>query len=230
MRQLALTALAVFISSAAWAQEAAPGDKFLGLLVLPALCASPCPRSDEPVPLYEAPHQDEPAAAISRALYFRDNPAVQNQQSPLWPVADEYERDRYGAAVFEAVPGSAYKIRIGELEYWVKAENAGTFHPYPQILEGRLTYLSAWDLRLWDMPQGDFRIVSHPFIDDPALATEIPVRILSLRRVDGRWWMHVEIYDRSPCTETRPPFFAQGWVPAHTADGVRTAWFDPEGC
>lgn len=225
MRIFLLTMLALLVPSAAGAQ-----DKFFGLLKLPALCAAPCPGSDKPVPLFIAPWLDEPALTISRALYIEGEPPVQNQKNPLWPVTDEYARDEYGAAVSQIVDGAAYRIRIGEQDYWVKAGDAGPFHAYPQILEDKLAYLQSWDSRLWSRPGEGMRTISHPYMDDPALAAEIPVRLLALRQVGGKWWMHVEIFDRSPCADTRPPFFDEGWVPAHAEDGSRTAWFDADGC
>ena len=225
MRILLLTAFTLLVPSAAWAQ-----DKFLGLLELPALCASPCPGSDKPVPLYTAPWLDEPALALSRALFVQGDPPVQDQQNPLWPVTEEFARDQYGAVVSQRVDATAYRIRTGEQDYWVKAADAGRFHPYPQILKDKLAYLQSWDARLWSRPAEGARKIHHPYFSDPALAAEIPIRLLALRQVDGRWWMQVEIFDRSPCGDTRPPFFEEGWVPAHTDDGSRAAWFDPEGC
>ncbi|GEM_PF-2175413 len=230
MRALLSLTLALCISSAAGAQETPPSGRFLGLLELPALCGLPCPGSDQPVPLYEAPYMERPTYEIYRDLYFEDDPDVQNQQSPFWPASDEYDRGQYGAIVYEAIDDIAYQIKIGEANYWVKGENAGPFHPYPQILEGRLAYLENWDFLLRDTPEGERKMLLHPFRDDPEKAAEIPVRILSLRKVAGLWWLYFEIYDRSPCNGTRPPFFAQGWVPALREDGARAAWFNAQGC
>jgi len=230
MRRLILICAAFLVSAPAAAQDPFSQDRFLGLVALPALCAEPCQGSENLLPLYKAPYQEEPAASISRETFFQANKNVQDQQSPYWPEAYEYERGLYGAVVYNMVKDSAYKIRIGGQDFWVRADDAGEYFPYPQILKGRLAYLENWDFVLW-RAQGDMpELIPHPYRDDPLLAPKIPIRVLRQEIVDGKWWMQVAVYDRQPCGDTRPPFYMQGWVPAFKFDKTRTAWFFPQGC
>lgn len=222
--------LFLLLSLLAFSPPAYADNKFLGLLEVPALCARPCPNSDKPVPLYTAPYMEEPSHQISRTLYIEQDPDIQNSESPLWPHTLDLADKEAAAIVYELVENIAYKIRIADDYYWVKAEDAGRFHPYPQILKSRLAYLRKWNFWLWDKPGGGQRHIPHPAQKNPLKAEEIPVRVTALEKVRGHWWMQIEIFSRSRCLDPSAPLLTKGWVPAYKQDGGRTAWFYPAGC
>lgn len=216
-------ALIIFLLSAVPAEAE---DKFLGLLELPALCAQPCPGSDTPIGLYEAPYVEHPSHVIFRDLYIKKDPLTQDRQNPLWPDTQEIAYEKPAAIVYEKISDIAYKIKIGPYDYWIKNKDAGSFHAYPELLDDKLTYLQNWDSWLWDLPGGKHKYIEHPNGEKEYT----PVKITNMKKLRGHWWLQVEILKRSPCAQTTNNFFAKGWIPAYRDDDTRTAWFYARGC
>ncbi len=228
-----IIAALVLLSPAPSAQEkTSPPEQFLGVLELPLLCWWDCPGANKPIPLFLAPDAaTAPALLLSKDMLYRD-PKNPERDSPHWPKIEEYSYERSGAIVYERRGENWYRIRIGTRDYWVSATHAGTFLPYPQILDDRLTYLSNWNFILWNAPGKAPWPIDHPLKNSPEKADKIPVRVLGFKQTkeDGRWWIHVEIQKRSPCENLIENVLTSGWVPAYSADNRRTVWYYPRGC
>ena len=59
------------------------------------------------------------------------------------------------------------------------------------------------------------------------------MRVIEVRQVSGRQWLHIEVLSHSPCDSNiniDPKAIAKGWLPAHSESGEPTVWFSARGC
>ena len=138
---------------------------------------------------------------------------------------------RQREASYETPALSVYGRRPGWLRLrlktgvyvWAEARELGEFLPYRALIADRLQHLAAdWDGRLWDQPGG--------VAQSAAAAGEQAVELLELRRVDGRLWARVGLYERSPCEGGDGTLRASGWVAVHDATGEPLLWYWSRGC
>lgn len=110
---------------------------------------------------------------------------------------------------------------------WIRANDAGTFHPVAELLTNRLTYLNDhWDGWIWPASGA-----GHPQQAAPRNpGKEQPVRILASEKVGDSLWLQIELLHGDPCGATPPKVVHAGWIPAYTPTGQLTAWFYSRGC
>jgi|GEM_PF-2732451 len=222
------------------AAEGRDADKFLGILVLDAICAFHCTGQETPVPLYEAPSDlpQEPAAWL-------------RPDNILVPALTDYDYEEPGASVFEVRERDWYRIRFNQRDLWVKDsqkyrqyEGPG-FLPYPNILMDRLAYID-----LTKMPGGAYDLYEAPGstvirpLDrnkfPPALSDQNKdeVNVIGVATINGEAWVHVEIPSYSACDpdapQDIPPPLHSGWLRAYQPDErgvpVPALWFYSRGC
>jgi hypothetical protein len=192
-----------------------PAAQIVGLLELPTLLdgengATPAVR--KPLAVYANPTESNPSASVrdARGLLTRE---VSYEQ----PSAVVRERRSGWFRIALAGGGSG----------WVRAEDAGKFHPVAELLSNRLTYLTEhWDGWVWPASGA-----GHPAKQEKrAAGREQPARITGSEVVGDSLWLQVEVLDGDPCEGGAPNVVHAGWIPAYTPDGELTAWFHSRGC
>ncbi len=111
---------------------------------------------------------------------------------------------------------------------WIELPEGGKVELIPELLDNRLTYLTAaWDGEIHAAPDPG-SATSRPGIRDSTSVVSVEVR--ESRNIAGTLWLRVALHDRSPCFGTAPPRnIADGWVRAWTA-GKPTVWYHSRGC
>lgn len=195
-----------------------PGDPqaiLVGLLELPGLLPAPegTPVPGRKVAVFASPHDDAAVLATVR------------EAAQL--TTREYAYEALGALVPARRPGW-YRLRLADgREGWVRAADAGAFHPLGELLVNRLTYLGPhWDGWVWPSAGAGYaqragRRVAHH---------EQPVRVVATESIGDTLWLQVEILDADPCEGGEVGVAHAGWVPAYTPGGELIAWFHSRGC
>lgn len=112
---------------------------------------------------------------------------------------------------------------------WLRERETGAAHPIEQLLINRLNYLTpSWDLHVRDsagthMPP---RKVAVPKAEDG----EYPAKVLEFASRPDGMWIHVEIFNESPCDGGTPKLVGTGWIPLYGVDAKPTVWFYSRGC
>ena len=108
---------------------------------------------------------------------------------------------------------------------WTPAD----FQSYPELLVGGLDYLrKGWDGKLWTNPGSGIAPVADEW--QRYLAGDLPVTVLSVRRISDDVWLEVRLETES-CGETLEGVNpATGWVPAYGLTGTPSVWFHSRGC
>jgi hypothetical protein len=195
-----------------------PGDPQampVGLLELPGLLPAPAtpPVPARTVTVFAQPRDDAPVLVTVR--------------EPAQLATREHAYEAPGALVREVRPGW-FRLRLADgRDAWLRAADAGAYHPLAELLIGRLSYLGPhWDGWVWPSagagyPQRAGRRVAHH---------EQPVRVLAAESIGDTLWLQVEILEADPCTGGEVRVAHAGWVPAYTPGGEPTAWFHSRGC
>ena len=130
------------------------------------------------------------------------------------------------AAIVLAQQGRWFKIRLADGAAWVNATPRDDFKPLSALFDQSLTATTEhFTGRLRSEPGGAF--IGKSFTGEHS------VKVLEVRSVGDRQWLHVEVFDYSACTvpvgkEPRP--IARGWLLAHAENGEPTVWFFSRGC
>ncbi len=194
-----------------------PGDphaRLIGLLELPDLLAAP----------------DRTPAAEARTLAVFDAPDEATARAAPLRSADEVMTREVGyeqpAAVVRAQRPGWYRLALRDGDGWVRAADAGAFHPVAAALVDRLGYLTPhWDGWVWPDPGA-----GHPQLAPRVADAEQPATVRATAQIGDTLWLQVEVLERSPCADGTSRVVITGWVPAYTPDGELTAWFYSRGC
>lgn len=195
-----------------------PGDpnaQLVGLLELPGLLPSPdgTPAPHRPRTLRVAPAED----AAVRAEVRR----------PATLATREYAYEAPGAVVIARRPGW-YRLRLADGgDGWLRAGDAGAFHPLAALVVNRLNYLTRhWDGWVWPAAGAGY----PQLVDRRVPGDEQPARVLAAEAIGDTLWLQVEVLDRDPCVDGEARGVHAGWVPAYTPGGELVAWFHSRGC
>jgi len=137
-----------------------------------------------------------------------------------------FSHEGNGALVYGRENGY-FLIRTSRGAAWLSPHNAGSFHPYEDLVSGDLSYVTeAWDGFVSESPGS-------------ALRTRMPqrqpqgevARVKGFRTVRGKLWVEIEVISHSFCESDEPPKIkARGWIAAHDKANVPTVWFAARGC
>lgn len=132
------------------------------------------------------------------------------------------------AAVVFGVSAGWYRLRLIEGGYgWLPPDQAGTFHPYPQIAVNRLNYIPApWHGFVWPSPGAGLptRTMAEPG------QREVPIEVLEEIDLAGSPWLRINVLQDSPCEVAAPRVRVSGWIPAWGPAGEPVVWFYSRGC
>jgi hypothetical protein len=228
------TVLAVWVLALAAQGSSPTGEQLIGLLTLPDVFGTgSCRFEPRPVPLFDAPRSETPAAEIrasSAPKLAPDGGCELGEVRVHWPdrapttlPSREYAYEE-SAAVVVARTGEWFRILTGARPLWLRA---GAMHTFSSLIEllgpDQLAYLtSSWDRAMHATPGGQRLTL-------PALGAEPTVRVLGSRQLPGGMWLEVETTDSCNPDEPAVPK-VRGWVPAYAPDGSVTVWFFSRGC
>ena len=219
-----------------WALPAAAQDRVIGLLTLPEvfgdeLCA---PFSPQAVALYAEPSTGREAASIRTGTAATVSPAsgcgeldarVHRGGLASELPTREYAYEAPAAIVLDHRDGW-YKIRLSDGAAWVAPDAKHRFLPLAALFNEALTAITEqFTGQLAREPGGGLSGERwKPYQD---------VRVIEVRQVGNRQWLHVEVLSHSPCdgnVNIDPKPIARGWLPAHDERGEPTVWFSARGC
>lgn len=210
-------------------------DRVIGLLTLPEVFGGEgCPPFEpRPVPLYAEPSTKREIAAIRverlapgggcDGLVVRVHRGSARAELPT----REYSYEAPAAIVVDERRGWL-KIRLSDGAAWVAPARNHQFLPLAELFNPEQALTAITDQftgRLRREPGGGLIGERLPEYQD--------VRVIEVRRVGGRQWIHVEVLSHSPCDANidREPFaIGKGWMPAHSDSGEPTVWFFSRGC
>ena len=223
------------IASPAYSQ-----DRVIGLLSLPEVFGSRMCAPFEPgqVPLHALPNAAAPIAFVRvdqnwsfaphggcEGLKVSVHQGTQRQELPTL----EFDYEMPGAIVLEH-RDRWFKVRLASGSGWIEASPEDRFMPLSELFEefvGVTSITGSFNGRLVAAP-------GRPADASSALvSTRQPARVIEIRNVSGKFWVHVEVMNHSICSaaENGPPeAVGTGWMPLHAEDGEPTIWFSSRGC
>jgi hypothetical protein len=148
----------------------------------------------------------EPGTGAKRMLRWKTEASV-----------EEYAYEDEGLVVYERKQ-EWVRVKLKQGSAWIQIPQGGKFLPLEELLVETLTFLTKeWDGKLAKTAGG---------VMGPKLKTEVEptVKVVGNKRIDGKLWVNLAIYDASPCEVATPKVIARGWVPA------RVVWFYSRGC
>lgn len=109
---------------------------------------------------------------------------------------------------------------------WYHAEFE-TYFPLPELLMGRLSYLTdSWDGRIWPDPGAGIPLHLKVPADDSLRHVEIE----RSTQIAGSHWVKLKLYRNDLCSGSESKVAAAGWVPLWNPQGLLTLWFWSRGC
>lgn len=211
-------------------------DRVIGLLTLPEVfgreaCA---PFEPQPVPLYAGPASTREVASIRVDQYWSFAPhggceglevSVHRGNAKAELPTREYAYEAPAAIALDERDGW-FKIRLSDGAAWVGPAKHHQFLPLSELFDQALTAMTdQFTGRLRREPDGELvgeRWEPHQ-----------DVRVIDIRRVGDRQWLHVEVMTHNICDaniNVEPRAIARGWMPAHSDAGEPTVWFAARGC
>ena len=230
-RVLAALTLPLLLASHAHAQ-----DRVLGLLTLPEVFggAACTPFEPRPVPLYAEPASKREVASIHVDQYWSFAPhggceglevSVHRGSAKAELPTREYAYEAPAVIALDERNGW-FKIRLGDGAAWVAPARHHQFMPLSELFDQALTAITdQFTGRLRREPGGEMIGERWTEYQD--------VRVLEVRRVSDRQWLHVEVMSHNICDaniNVEPRAIAKGWMPAHSDTGEPTVWFSARGC
>lgn len=119
-----------------------------------------------------------------------------------------------------------YRIALPADSGWIRVDDNRRFVPITRLLSTRMTYLrSGALLPLPPEPGRASAAAAGP------LASDVPVRVVSTRRLDGVLWLQVDTRDAEACGQPAASAIS-GWLPLldERRQGVPSVWFRSRGC
>ncbi|MEM1434953.1 MAG: hypothetical protein AAGG11_12910 [Pseudomonadota bacterium] len=141
----------------------------------------------------------------------------------------EFDYELPGAVVYTKRSGW-YRIRLSTGRYgWLRAEDAGTWFPYPELPVRRLAYLeTGWSGLIWPGPgAGNPRRRTRP-TGEPSPTQ--PIEVLEARAIGGMPWFRINLLQEDPCVAGNTAAAQSGWVPGYGRSGQPSVWFYSRGC
>lgn len=147
-----------------------------------------------------------------------------NRAGPELPTV-EIGNEEPAAIVLERRP-RWYRIALPAGSGWIRVDDTRRFVPITRLLSTRMTYLRSGTLL--PLPPEPGRATTEAA---RPLASDIPVRVVSTRRLDGVLWLQVDTRDAEGCGQPVPPAIS-GWLPMldERRQGVPSVWFWSRGC
>jgi hypothetical protein len=211
-------------------------DRVIGLLTLPEVFGGEActPFEPRPVPLYAEPGSTREVASIRVDQYWSFAPhggceglevSVHRGTATAELPTREYAYEAPAAIAVDERNGW-FKIRLGEGTAWVAPAKHHQFLPLSELFDQALTAITnQFTGRLRREPGGELVGEQWTQYRD--------IRVLEVRRVGDRQWLHVEVMSHNICDaniNVEPKAIAQGWMPAHSDTGEPTVWFSARGC
>jgi hypothetical protein len=215
-------------------------ERVVGLLNLPRLVGEGCGTEEsKSVPLYESPSDTgRPLGSIQFRVTERthDGGACETAQLVVADAGtasfEELPTEESGyeipAAIVHERKASWFRVARQHGSAWLQGDPV-EFRSYPDLLVDGLDYLrKGWDGKLWSAPGGGVAAVDTRW--RRYLADNLPVTVLSVRRVGNDAWLEVRLEAES-CGETLEGVSPMtGWVPAYRPSGTPSVWFYSRGC
>lgn len=173
--------------------------------------------------LHAAPAQDPSPPGGCSPRRARVSPPG-SRTGPELPTV-EIANEEPAAIVLERRP-RWYRIALPTDSGWIRVDDTRRFVPITRLLSTRMTYLrSGALLPLPAEPGRASTAAGRP------LASDVPVRVVSTRRLDGVLWLQVDTRDAEGCGRPAPPAIS-GWLPMldERRRGVPSVWFWSRGC
>ena len=142
----------------------------------------------------------------------------------------EVDYEEPAAVAAERVEGW-FRVRTSEGgDAWIRATDAGAWHPYETLPVARLAYLtSAWSGHVW--PEPGAGIPTRSARKNASGRQEYAVDVLESATIGGYVWFRVAVLDGDPCTGTQAPRpELTGWVPGYGPSGDPALWYYSRGC
>lgn len=217
---LSVLCIGLWLVNAAQANQFAQTPPVQGIVQIPVLYAPASGESNNAsVPLYE--QADRRSKILLNAT---------SQAALDWA---EYAPKQKGALVYGAREGW-YRLRLAHFSEptfgWLPAEHVTGYHSFTALLLDNPSHTTKyWDRQIHGAPAGE--AVALPMEPDRRV---FDLDILQTQRLGGRLWLSVRVLAKSHCEQLgegqEPEVLAEGWIPAHTAQGEPMAWFYVDAC
>jgi hypothetical protein len=230
--------LVILIGLLLLASPALAQDRVIGLLTLPEVFGGEecTPFTPQAVPLYSEPVAGAREAASIRAGKIAivspasgcgelDARVHRNGGATSELPMREYAYEAPAVIVLDRRNGW-HKIRLSDGAAWVAPHVNHRFLPLAALFKDALTAIT-------DQFTGQLQREPGGELTGERWKPYEPVRVLEVRQVGDRQWLHVEVLSHSPCDGNiliDPKAIASGWLPAHSASGEPTVWFYARGC
>jgi hypothetical protein len=137
----------------------------------------------------------------------------------------EYDYEAPGAVVLQR-QGSWFRIRLTDQAAWLHVTEQNQFFSLVVLLAESLTYVANPDGAGLASAPGAARSVEAGL-----LGPGRHVEVLQHPVVGEQLWLRVAVQSHSGCDSLEEPTtLAEGWIPAHSANGEPTVWFYSRGC
>ncbi len=211
-------------------------DRVIGLLTLPEVFSAECePFVPRPGTIYDRPRGaaigtidalEPPSSLPSAEGGCIDVTVLQGQTRRALPTR-EVSYEAPAAIVLDQRDGW-FRIRSSEGTPWVAPSPEHEFYDLARLFnedESITATTAGFTGQLRREPAGP---------SSGELLTEYqPLVVKEIRLVGGREWLRVDVLSHSPCDANiniDPVPIANGWLPAHAANGEPAVWFYSRGC